>query len=62
RSIKSIKPRGRHASLIILKNGEEIELYDSVDISDRNDGLLLFTSAKDPNYYSWDQIKQVNFD
>ncbi len=61
--IASIRPSGTDASLVILRNGEELELEDSQDVSENNDGLLIYTGDDaDPTYLAWQDIELIEFE
>lgn len=59
--IKRITPRNYSYSRIDLKNGERLTLGKSQDVSDRNDGILVFTNAEDPTYFAWEKIESIEF-
>ena len=61
-SIKKIVPRNYDNSNIILRNGTEIMLSESRDVTEDNDGVLVFNNGKsDPTYVRWDDIKEITF-
>jgi hypothetical protein len=59
--VKSIRPRSSSSSTVKLTSGEEIRLEDSQDISDRNDGVLVFKNEDDddPVFLEWDEIEEL---
>ena len=57
--IKSIQPKGRHSSIIELKNGEKLRLEESKDVSNSNDGVLVFMGRKDSEYIEWEDIEEI---
>lgn len=60
--IKKIIPKNSDYSIIYLKNGAELLLGDTQDVSRRNDGLLLFQeNAKEPKHIEWDDIIYIKF-
>ena len=60
--IKSIKPRNYDYSNIVLKNGTELMLGESRDVSENNDGVLVFIGGeKDPKYILWEDIEKIDF-
>lgn len=61
RHIVSITPKGRHASLVKLINGEEILLEDTQDVSECNDGVLVFQKKDDTIYVEWGDIEKIEF-
>jgi len=61
-AVKSIEPKNREESKITLGNGESFILGDKVDVSDDNDGILVFTGNKDPEYIAWSEVDIVTFE
>ena len=62
RNIKMIKPKNSDYSLVVLKNGEQLFLGDSQDVSDSNDGILVFVDGNDePFYVDWDEVDVIHF-
>jgi hypothetical protein len=62
RNIESIENTGRDAARVRLKNGTLLKLYDLQDVSDRNDGILIWVKDKeDPKYIPWRDIELVKF-
>ncbi len=63
RNIKRIIPKNRSFSQIFLRNGMELLLGDTQDVSNSNNGLLI---ARDPNRKAiridWDDIDEIIFD
>lgn len=62
--IKSIVPKSRRGSLVTLLNGHELQLEDSVDVEDDNDGILIFENGRDNDaaYVTWDEIEEITFE
>ncbi len=57
RNISKVSPKNRSFSLIELSNGNQLLLGDTQDVSEKNDGVLVFDkSQKDPHYIAWDDI------
>lgn len=63
RDIKSIFPKNYNYSTVKMKSGESVLLGDTQDVSDRNDGLMIFKSEsdEDPILIPWKSIKEINF-
>ena len=62
RNIKSITPKNYNFSMVELRNGDRILLGDSRDVSDQNDGLLIYQSPNDkPIHVSWDRVAEITF-
>ena len=59
--IKTITPKGRHSSLVKLKNGEELRLEDSQDVSRNNDGILVFPDDGGTEYIDWEDVDKITF-
>ncbi len=63
RNIKSIRPKNYNYSQIELRNGGTILLGDGRDVSDSNDGILVFTRENaEPEYISWKKVSKIVFD
>lgn len=61
-SISKIVPRNYDNSAITLKNGTEIMLSESRDVTEDNDGVLVFNNGNgDPTYITWEDIKEITF-
>jgi hypothetical protein len=60
RNIASIEPRNDDESTITLKNGDKVILEDSQDVTERNSGVLVFTSG-DPIYVPWEKLERIEF-
>lgn len=60
-NIKSITPRSRNACQIELKSGESLRLEGGQDVTESNDGILIFNEGenKDPVYIDWDRIEKI---
>jgi len=61
KNIKKIIPKNYKWSNIELKNGKTILIGEMQDVSDRNDGVLVFENKEDPVYFSWKQIEEIHF-
>ncbi len=59
--IKSITPKGRHSSIVELRNGEKLRLEDSHDVSGDHDGIIIFMGKKDNEYVAWKEVEKVMF-
>ena len=60
--VAAVVPRG-DSSRVVLRTGEEIVLEGTVDVSDDNAGLLVFTAGtQQPRYVRWDDVDRVDFD
>ncbi|MBE0642172.1 MAG: hypothetical protein IH599_09055, partial [Bacteroidales bacterium] len=61
-NISSIKPKNYKYSLITLKNGSELLLGRMQDVSEANDGILVFPGTGGPVYVPWEKISQIRFE
>ena len=62
RNIGKIIPKNRSYSLIVLRNGQEILLGDTQDVSSSNDGILILGNGSDkPINVDWDDIDEIVF-
>ncbi len=60
--VKSVEPASRDSSIVVLKNGLELELEDSQDVGDSNDGVLVISADGDETLIRWRDVKKVEFD
>ena len=60
--IQKIIPERRWGSEVILKNGERLELEESQDVDDDNDGILIWTTDDDIYYINWDRVQEIAFE
>jgi hypothetical protein len=60
--VASVVRQGRSGSRVKLRNGEEVLLEDSQDVSSDNAGVLVFASeGADPLYLAWDDVERIDF-
>jgi hypothetical protein len=64
KNVKSIRPRSRNSSTVTLRNGESLRLEGGQDVTQSNDGILVFENEKDekPVLIEWDNLEVVEFD
>jgi len=62
RNIKSVRPKNFNYSYVELRTGTKVMLGDGQDVSDKNDGLLVFQKPDRPVYIPWDEVEIVTFD
>jgi hypothetical protein len=61
--VAELHPLGHDECRVVLVTGKELTLADGQDVSDRNDGVLIYTDGdKDPLYLPWDEVKTIRFD
>ncbi len=60
--VRSIEPASRDSSRVVLKNGLELELEDTQDVSDSNDGVLVIGDDGEETYISWRDVKLIELD
>lgn len=60
--VASVVRDGRSACRVKLRNGEELLLEDSQDVSADNAGVLVFTSeGAKPVYLAWEDVDRIDF-
>ncbi len=59
RYVRSISPKTRKTSEVKLRDGSSYELEDMVDVSEDNDGILVFSSDDDYQYIPWDEVEKI---
>ena len=58
-----IEPVDEDATRVGLRSGEELELEDSQDVSERNDGILVYGGDDEPiAYVRWADLGRIEFD
>ncbi len=60
-SVKSISPKNWDYSEVVLKNGTKLTLGESRDVSEDNDGVLVFAGNGDPKFIIWEKVKEITF-
>jgi len=61
RNIQRIEPKNYSYSNVTLKNGVKLTLGETQDLSDKNDGLLIFTNDDHSRYVKWNEIESIHF-
>lgn len=61
RNIQSITPKNYDLSEISLRNAGSFVLEGSQDVSDKNQGLLIFQSDDKPTYIRYKDVKKISF-
>ncbi|MCZ4694315.1 hypothetical protein DWB61_04550 [Ancylomarina euxinus] len=61
RNIESIKPMANNYAAVVLKSGEKLFLGDQADVSNKNAGILIFTSSEEFSIFKWDEIEKIVF-
>lgn len=61
RDIKEITPKNYNYCTVSLKSGKSVLIGDSQDVSDRNDGIMIFKSENDeePVLVPWKAVKDI---
>ncbi len=62
RNIKKIVPKSYNYCLVELKSGEKLYLGEESDVSEKNDGFLIFTENDKYHYLQWKDIQWIEFD
>jgi hypothetical protein len=60
--IASIEPIDSDESLIVLTNGEKLNLEDGQDVTESNAGILVFTKGNEVEYIAWKDVERIEFD
>ena len=61
-NVSSIERLNSDECAVKLRNGEELELGDSQDFSDKNSGLLIYADEdRDPVYVPWHDMARIEF-
>jgi len=63
RYISAISPRNNNFTNVILKNGQRLLLGDLQDVSDKNEGILIYTDAREePISVDWKNVDEIIFE
>lgn len=63
RNVQSIVPKNYNYSMVTLKSGRSILIGDERDVTNENDGILIFPSKNaEPIYIKWSRIDEITFD
>ena len=60
--VASVAPKNYDYSEVMLKNGTKLVIGDARDVSEDNDGVLIFTGSGDPIFVIWEDIEIIKFD
>ncbi len=60
--VTSIAPRSGHSSTVKVQSGEELRLEEAQDVTESNDGILIFEGEKKQTYIQWDEIETITFE
>lgn len=61
RNIRTIYPKNKFYSIVILNNGKELLLGERQDVSGSNDGILIFEEGEEePSVIEWADITEVS--
>ena len=58
-NIRSIVPKNYEYSTVTMKNGTTVTIGEARDVSEDNDGVLVFTGSGDPTYVLWEDIEEI---
>lgn len=62
RNIKRIIPDRYYGSMIVLRSDREVELEDSRDVDEDNDGIIVWNRGDEARYIPWRRIEEIVFD
>lgn len=60
--VASVSPKNYDYSEVVLKDGTKLTIGDARDVSEENDGVLVFSGSGDPKYVMWEDIEIIKFD
>ncbi len=61
RNIRSIRPERRYGSTVVLTNGLELHLDGSNDVTESNDGIVIWSGQDAPRYFLWRDVREIVF-
>jgi hypothetical protein len=62
RNIKTIIPKNRDYTYVILRNQEKLILGNLQDVSSKNEGLVVILSNSESKFIDWSQIDEITFE
>jgi hypothetical protein len=62
--IAKVEPTGSESARVTLRSGETLTLEGTQDVSDSNDGILVFQggSTVEANHVTWDELRSLELD
>ena len=60
--VRSIAPRDQDTSTVTLREGRELRLEDSQDVTESNAGVLVIPDGGTERYVSWDKVQRIDFE
>jgi hypothetical protein len=61
--IRSIEPRDDDSSIILLRDGNELRLEESQDVTESNSGVLILPDAGgEERYVPWDEVRRIEME
>ena len=61
--VRAIEPRDDDSAEVELRNGREVRLEESQDVTDSNSGILVMPDGGAPEHYlPWSQVRRIDFD
>lgn len=60
--VRALEPQRADRTLATLRNGTELLLEDSQDVTASNDGVLIYTGGKKPVYVAWEDVEEIRFE
>lgn len=61
REVAAIRPKSRKSAEVTLKNGDRILMREKQDVSESNEGLLIFQTKGKPEFIRWDEVDEIRF-
>jgi hypothetical protein len=60
-SVRSIEPR-RRGSVVVLRDGLQLDMREGKDVSGDNDGILVWDRETMKVYVAWDDVERIEFE
>lgn len=57
--VATVEPAGRDGARVTLRGGATLELTDTQDVTDRNDGVLVTSAGGEETYLPWREIRRI---
>ena len=62
RNISSIIPSDSGSARVKLRNKTYLNMYGTVDVSNKNDGLLVWADSAEPKYVPWSHVRSIELE
>ena len=62
KNIKTIIPKNEDYTYVILRNEKKLILGKLQDVSSKNEGVVVISGNRNPNFIDWKEVDEINFE